>query len=69
MANDGWDDCWEGMTVETTAESGGSVLICASVPPEVGGRPLLDPGRPTPEEGTPKLSWEGTPRKDCDWSG
>jgi hypothetical protein len=75
MGNDDWDDDGGGgpgggaeMVAETTAESGGSVRLCASGLPAVGGRLwLLDPGRPCPPvEGRLKLNWEERPRKDCD---
>lgn len=63
MGND-WED-GGGIVAETTAASGGSVRACDSGPPAVGGRPLLDPGRPS-RAGTAKLSGLEKERKDCD---
>ena len=60
----GWDDCG-GIVAETTAARGGSVRATESVPPAVGGRLLLDPGRPSREE-MPRLSGLEKVRKDCD---
>lgn len=63
MGND-WED-GGGIVAETTVASGGSVRACESEPPAVGGRPLLDPGRPS-REVSAKLSELEKGRKDCD---
>ena len=55
----------EGSAAETTAARGGSVR--ASDPPlAVGGRLLLDPGRPSRAKSETKLNELEKPRKDCD---
>jgi hypothetical protein len=59
-----WDD-EGGIVAETTAARGGSVRACESAPLAVGGRLLLDPGRPSREE-RPKLNVLEKGRKDCD---
>jgi hypothetical protein len=64
----GAGNCWEdggGIVAETTAARGGSVRASDSAPPAVGGRLLLDPGRPS-REANPKLSELEKGRNDCD---
>jgi len=60
-AGNDWDG-GEGRVAETTAESGGSDRGCdPEEPPAVGGRPELDPGRPSrvaAASGTLKLNVE-----------
>jgi len=56
-----------GSAAETTAARGGNVRAIASgPPPAVGGRLLLDPGRPSRAKSETKLNELERARKDCD---